>query len=229
MIAQYLTARLHAGLGPVLLLSVALLAVACAENPADGVAPARISESTSADESHDGHDHAAHDHGDSVVYLIEPSTSKIGFEGSKVTGSHVGGFNAFDGSITLNGDSPETAELSVTIDTNSIWSDNGQLTGHLKSPDFFDVAQYPEASFVLTDLAATDAGYDLTGDLTLHGVTKRITFPATIEIAEGRVSAKSEFAIDRFDFGIEYKGKADDLIRKEVVIRLEIEAAAAAA
>ena len=67
-------------------------------------------------------------------------------------------------------------------------------------------------------------GYSVTGTLDLHGVTKNISFPATIEVSDDGVRAQAEFVIKRFDFGIVYPGKADDLIRDEVVIRLDLQA-----
>ena len=65
-------------------------------------------------------------------------------------------------------------------------------------------------------------GYEVTGNLELHGVTKSITFPATIVVEDGRITAEAEFFIRRTDFGILYPGKPDDLIRDEVVIRLDL-------
>lgn len=67
-------------------------------------------------------------------------------------------------------------------------------------------------------------GYDVTGNLTLHGETKSITFPADIQISDDQVKVAAEFFIKRFDFGIQYPGRANDLIRDEVVIRLDITA-----
>ena len=63
---------------------------------------------------------------------IGPETSKIGFIGSKVTGSHKGGFNAFTGSWALVADKPEASRISAEIDMSSTWTDNDRLTGHLK-------------------------------------------------------------------------------------------------
>jgi polyisoprenoid-binding protein YceI len=112
----------------------------------------------------------------------------------------------------------------VEIVTDSLWSDSDRLTGHLKNQDFFHVEEYPTATFVSTKVEAAEAGTAITGDLTLHGVTKSISFPAQVEIAEDKVLLKSEFSINRFDFDIKYEGKADDLIRKEVVIKLDVTA-----
>ncbi|MCB1055013.1 MAG: YceI family protein, partial [Acidobacteria bacterium] len=97
-----------------------------------------------------------------------------------------------------------------------------------KSADFFDVETYPTATFHSTGVAAgeTEGTYSVTGDLTLHGVTKQITFPATIAVTDDEVSAQAEFSINRFDFDIKYPGKPDDLIREEVVIGLDINAMA---
>jgi hypothetical protein len=68
-------------------------------------------------------------------------------------------------------------------------------------------------------------GSTVTGDLTLHGVTKSISFPAKIEATDGAVDVTAEFAINRFDFEIKYPGRANDLIRKEVVLKLKVKAA----
>jgi len=151
--------------------------------------------------------------------------STISWVGSKVTGRHDGGFNQFDGSITLVNGNPVGSSVNLNIDATSIWADNERLTGHLKSADFFEVETYPEASFESTDISENpEGGYTVTGNLTLHGVTKSISFPADIEVAEDAIKANAEFAVKRFDFGIAFKGKADDLIRDEVVVKFDLKA-----
>ena len=160
------------------------------------------------------------------VYALS-GDSTIGFVGAKVTGSHDGGFESFEGSVSVSGATPEGSSVEVTIDTTSLWSDNDNLTGHLKSADFFDVEKFPTASFKSTEIAANDDGtYTLTGNLDLHGVTKQISFPADIEVSEGGFSATAEFSINRMDFEIVYPGKPDDLIRDEVLIKLDLKSAA---
>lgn len=160
-----------------------------------------------------------------TVYTFSPD-STIEFIGSKVTGSHTGGFAQFSGAITLAGEDLTQASIESAIDMASVHSDADNLTKHLMSADFFEVETYPEATFTSTGIAKADGGYSVTGDFMLHGVTKSITFPATLSLAEGKIVASAEFDINRKDFGIEYPGKPDDLIRDNVVIKLSIEASA---
>jgi polyisoprenoid-binding protein YceI len=151
-------------------------------------------------------------------------TSEVLFVGSKVTGSHDGGFKVFAGEVRTVGDDPTRSSVSVSIDTTSLWSDNERLTGHLKSADFFEVETYPTATFQSTEVVREGAIYRMTGNLTLHGVTKSVSFPVDINIGPSCVTARAKFSINRFDFGIVYPGKAEDLIRDEVVIKLNITA-----
>lgn len=208
-----------------------LLLAACAENPADNVPAATVDPtvpppatgtvpSAEPAESRPAPDGA-------VVYRITPANSKIEFEGSKVVATtHKGGFNAFNGEIHLLGDAIESAAMNVVIEAASIWTDNQGVTNHLKKPDFFDVATYPEARFELTDITREGNDYRVAGNFTLHGVTKNISFPAKISISNGRVLASSTFSIDRFDYNMTYAGRGN-LVRREVVIRLNIQAEAA--
>lgn len=159
------------------------------------------------------------------IYSIR-SDSTISFVGSKVTGSHGGGFNSFEGEIAV-ADSKIVAPSKITIQMDSLWSDNDRLTGHLKRDDFFDTVNIPTAEFAVTSMQDTPQGPELTGNLTLHGVTKSISFKPEVSISDNEVTLKAEFDIMRFDFGIVYKGKVDDLIRDEVVIKLDIKATSA--
>ena len=152
---------------------------------------------------------------------IDPSSSKIEFVGAKVTASHVGGFTDFSGKVDV-GDPIEASTIELTIQTTSLFADKEKLTKHLKSPDFFDVGKFPTATFRSTEIKKDGAGHTISGDLTLHGVTKRISFPATISATDSEVSAKAEFSINRQDFGIAYPGMPDDLIRDLVVIKLSL-------
>jgi polyisoprenoid-binding protein YceI len=100
-----------------------------------------------------------------------------------------------------------------------------RLTGHLKSADFFDTEKFPTSTFTVTVIEPADGAHKVTGNLALHGVTNSISFPAKIEVAAASLTVKAEFAINRKDFAINYPGKADDLIRDNVVIKLDLSAA----
>ena len=162
----------------------------------------------------------------SAKYQITPQNSKIEFVGSKVTGSHNGSFGNFAGQIEYGG-TPETSRVNITIETNSITADDANLTKHLKTADFFDVAKYPQAEFVSTAIKAggdKGASHTITGNLKMHGVTKAITFPANISVTPDVATVDSSFSINRKDFEINYAGAADNLIRDEVVLTLRIRA-----
>ena len=159
-------------------------------------------------------------------YVINPQNSKIEFLGSQVTGSHHGEFQQFSGAIDFSGQ-PEKSRVSVTIDMSSVKADADKLTEHLKTPDFFDVAKFPQATFTSNEIKPggdKGASHTITGNFQLHGVTKSITFPATISVTPEAINVESTFSINRKDFGINYAGAADNLIRDEVVMSLHIKA-----
>jgi polyisoprenoid-binding protein YceI len=159
-------------------------------------------------------------------YLITPDSSKIEFVGSKVTGSHHGAFAKFSGAIDYAGQ-PENSRVNIAIETSSVTTDTSDLTKHLQTADFFEVSKYPQATFVSTEIKpGGDKGvtHSVTGNLQLHGVTKSITFPATIAVSPGVITVESTFAINRKDFGINYAGPADNLIRNEVLLTLHVRA-----
>ncbi len=214
-------------------------ATAGCENPADNVAPATVNAPAAApkDVAHDASKPAsktapaapaattaAPAAGTSKALAYSPD-SKVEFVGSKVTGKHEGGFKAFTGGVELADGKAEVAKVTADIDMASTYTDNEKLTGHLKAPDFFDVAKYPKATFVSTEIKTggeKGATHTITGDFTLHGVTKSISFPAKVEVTGDAVKISSEFFIKRKDFGISYPGMTNDLIRDEVVIKLTL-------
>lgn len=158
---------------------------------------------------------------------LAPGDSKVEFTGAKVTGKHDGVFEKFSGWIALEGDKPEAAKVFVEIDMSSAKTDSEKLDGHLKSKDFFEVETYPKATFTSTEIKAGGEGgatHTITGNLSLHGVEKSVSFPAKITVAKDKVTAEAKFSINRKDFNIVYAGKADDLIKDDVLIKLTISA-----
>jgi len=157
--------------------------------------------------------------------VITPENSKVEFVAAKVTRSHNGSFKQFTGTIDLAPNSIEASRVTIDIDTGSVVTDEDALTAHLKTPDFFDVAKFPKATFVSSKIEPGNTAsttHEVTGNFDLHGMKKSITFPATIHVTPESVTVDAEFSINRKDFGIVYAGKADDLIRDGVVIKLTI-------
>jgi len=155
---------------------------------------------------------------------ITPDNSKVEFVAAKVTRSHQGSFKKFSGTIDLVANHLENSRVNMDIDAGSVSTDEPQLTDHLKTPDFFDVAKFPKATFASTKIEAKAgaATHLITGNFELHGIKKSISFPATIQLAADSLTVNAEFSINRKDFGLVYPGKADDLIRDLVVIKLSL-------
>jgi polyisoprenoid-binding protein YceI len=162
---------------------------------------------------------------------INPATSSVGFTGAKVTGQHLGNFPTFTGTIDLDPARVENSRITVDVDTTSVTTDTPRLTEHLKSPDFFNVAQFPRATFTSTAITAGGTGgatHTITGNLALHGQTRAISFPANVTVTPGEVAATAEFVINRREFGIVYAGMPDNLIRDDVAMHLSLRAPRAA-
>jgi len=159
-------------------------------------------------------------------YVITPQNSKIEFQASKVTGSHNGSFGDFSGEVDFNG-TPEQSRVNINIKSDSITTDTPDLTKHLKTADFFDVAKFPDATFVSTTIKAGGEGgasHTVTGNLTMHGVTKSVTFPATINVTPDVATVESTFSINRRDFNLNYPGAPNNAIRDNVVLTLHVRA-----
>ena len=168
---------------------------------------------------------------DAKPFAFDQAGSKVGFVGAKVTGKHVGEFKTFAGQV-LMGPTAEASAVAVTIEMASVMADNEKLSGHLRSPDFFDVDTFKTATFTSTSVKKGGEGgatHTVSGNLALHGITKSITFPATITTTPDLVTVKAAFAFDRKAFNISYPGKADDLIKDDVELTLDIVARPGAA
>lgn len=161
------------------------------------------------------------------LLTITPENSKVGFTGAKVTGKHDGKFEKFSGSLDFVASKIEDSSVKVAIDLASVKTNEAQLDGHLKSPDFFDTAKFTTANFESTSIKAEKGKkgetHSITGNLNFHGVEKSLTFPATITVKDDKVTAKASFGIDRKTWKIEYAGKADNLIKDEVLIDLDLQ------
>jgi polyisoprenoid-binding protein YceI len=154
---------------------------------------------------------------------ISPENTKIQF-----VGTHAGdkpdprtcGFGKFSGQAEVDAQSQKLKSLNVEIDTTSIFTEFAKLTDHLKSPDFFEVREYPTAKFESTSIEQSAEGKaTITGNLTLHGVTKEITFPATVTVTDEGLTLKSEFTIDRSEFGMTF---SPDKVNNDVAMTVVV-------
>jgi polyisoprenoid-binding protein YceI len=110
-------------------------------------------------------------------YAIDGMHAGINFEISHLGLSWVHGrFNDFTGTFAIDPD-PAKCSFALTIKAGSIDTNNQKRDDHLRSPDFFNAKQFPTITFASTAVKPTKDGYDVTGDLTMHGVTKSITLP----------------------------------------------------
>jgi polyisoprenoid-binding protein YceI len=154
-----------------------------------------------------------------VNVTLDGKNTKVGFVGTKKNGRHVGGFNKLTGKATADKDAT-SLKIEAEIDVNSLFSDAAKLTGHLKSPDFFDVKKYPTAKFVSTKVEKAEGGYKVSGDLTMLGKTNAVSFAAKIDVGEKTLSVKSSpFTIKRSEWGMKYGlGMVDDDVTLTVAI-----------
>lgn len=149
-----------------------------------------------------------------VTYQVDKSLSKLNWVGKKVTGQHTGTINVSDGKLDI--DNNVLKGGSFSLDTRSIAvtdikdaGGNAKLLGHLKSEDFFGVEKFPAANFVITKVTPKGgSNYDVTGNLTIKGITNAITFPATVAVAGNKVTAKAAIKVDRTKYNIKYGSKS---------------------
>ena len=138
--------------------------------------------------------------------------SQIEFVGSKPGASHRGGFKRFTADAAADWGDLSNSNFKIEIDATSLWSDSGGLATHLKNSDFFDVSRYPGITFETTRIELKSASEAVvTGKLTMLGKAVEITVPCKIEVTDGGLKVKSEFKIDRTQWGMTYgKGRVDD-------------------
>jgi polyisoprenoid-binding protein YceI len=180
--------------------------------------------------------------GEGKTLTLDTASSTIGWRGYKPAGEHYGEIPAASGEVTVSGN--EITGGSFTFDVPGLKIEDipatdenyGKLYGHLQSPDFFDAANFPTASFEITSVEPFHSGdsiadteeyasehapkhnseltpanptHWISGNLTMRGTTKNIKFPAAVSVSEGEVSAKAGFNINRIDWGLSYGDESD--------------------
>jgi len=143
---------------------------------------------------------------------VEKSTLK--WNGKKVTGEHQGTIKLANGSLVVNGQKVTGGQFD--IDMNSIVCTdltdpeyNGKFIGHMKSEDFFNTAKYPTSTFKITKITPKSGGnVDVTGNLTVKGITHPVTFPAVVKVTGNQAEATGKITIDRTKYDIKYGSKS---------------------
>ncbi|MCY1528183.1 Protein YceI [compost metagenome] len=147
------------------------------------------------------------------TYAVDLSKSTIAWEAKKLVGGHTGFVDLTSGTLIFNGKKLTgggfIANMTTikTIDNNR---PNPGLDKHLKADDFFGVDKFPASNFVIKKIDGNGNNINVTGDLTIKGITNSITFPATITWnADKTITATAEkIEIDRTKFGIQYRSKS---------------------
>lgn len=165
------------------------------------------------------------------TWVVDPAHSRVEFQVKHLGISTVRGhFSEFEGILELGDESRARGSVAVaTVDTNESKRDE-----HLRSPDFFDVEEYPRMEFESTAIEAVgDDAFEITGDLTLHGVTRPIVLEAEISGPEQdpwggeRVGVEVTGTLDRKDYGMTFNqalGSGNVLVSDKVKLSLDIEA-----
>ncbi|NNF30224.1 MAG: YceI family protein [Flavobacteriaceae bacterium] len=139
-----------------------------------------------------------------VKKKINPAESTIKWKGEKVLGSHHGTIALKEGFLEMDGDKITGGRFVVdmtSIENNDLeGGSKGKLEGHLKSDDFFGVKSHPTATLEITSATAAKNGYDITGNITIKGITESISF----NLVKNGNTATAKLAIDRTKFGIRY-------------------------
>lgn len=178
-----------------------------------------------------------------IEYSLNATNSIISWRGTKPGGEHTGTVAAKSGSLmieneTITGGSFEI-DLTSIVNHDLEGDMNARLVGHLKSEDFFYTEQFPEAKFEIVSLKEFSGEssaegiaptHEVTGNLTMRGETKSISFPAMVSVKGDVISAKTnEFSVDRTLWGVNFKSKSvfaefkDDFISDMINLKLDVE------
>jgi len=169
------------------------------------------------------------------TWNIDPAHTNVEFSVRHMMISNVKGqFQKTSGTITTNGSDPASATIDATIDASSVDTRVERRDMHLKSPDFLDVAKYPTITFKSTKVEAAGPNkWKVTGDLTLHGVTKPVVLdvessgPPVNVMGNTRAGASATTQIKRSDFGLSWNKALEAggvMVGDEVAITIDIEA-----
>ena len=150
-----------------------------------------------------------------VALKVDVKASTFNWLGKKVTGEHNGTIGIQSGSLVVNGGILQGGEFTIDMKTIKCLDltdagYNAKLVGHLTTPDFFDVANFPIAKLNIKKATLkSGSNYDLSGELTINGVTQAIAFPSVVSVdTKGAITATAKFDVDRTKFGSKFGSKS---------------------
>jgi polyisoprenoid-binding protein YceI len=169
------------------------------------------------------------------TYTLDPTHTRIGFVARHAMVTKVrGSFNEFEGTAVIDGANPANSTVRVTIDAVSIDTRNAQRDEHLRTNDFLALEQYPQITFVSTDIRQVDeTTFEVSGDLTIKDVTNRITVPFEFEGASQdpfgnqRIGFDGSVTISRKDYGITWNAALETggvLVSDKITLEFEVSA-----
>ena len=171
----------------------------------------------------------------SGTFTIDVAHTRIGFAARHAMVTKVrGAFNEFEGYVVVDGADLAASRAALTIEAASIDTRNADRDGHLRSNDFLGMEEFPQIAFVSTGVRRTGAtSLDLTGDLTIKGVTNSVTVPfdfeggATDPFGNQRIGFEGSVSISRKDYGITWNAALETggvLVSDKIVLELEVSA-----
>ena len=168
---------------------------------------------------------------------VSKTESQIRWEASKVTGTHWGYVPLKNATLDysggkIKGGSFDMDMVNLTVEDLTDAKSKGNLTGHLKSDDFFSVEKFNTSSFKITEAKSSNGtDYTITGNLTIKGITQKVSFPAKVSVAGKKVTATGQIKFDRTKFEIKFRSGsyfpdlADKMIYDEVKLDVKLVAA----
>ncbi|WP_316817762.1 YceI family protein [Pedobacter nyackensis] len=144
-----------------------------------------------------------------ITYKVDVAQSTLTWLGKKVTGSHNGSIALQSGNLLFDGKKLSGGNFVIDMTTIKDADKSARLEGHLKADDFFGTDKFATSTFVIKKIAAAGTQVNVTGDLTIKGVTNSITFPANVVWnADGSITATADkIIVDRTKYGIKYRSK----------------------
>jgi polyisoprenoid-binding protein YceI len=169
------------------------------------------------------------------VYQLDPSHSRLGFVARHALVTKVRGqFTRFEGTLRLDADDPTRSTAEVRIEAASITTGDENRDGHLRSPEFFDVDQYPELAFTSTGVEVVgDNRFAMTGDLTIKGVPRPVTLhlehtgSAVDPFGNHRAGFEGSAEINRKDWGLTWNAPLEAggfLVSDKIRLELDVSA-----